>query len=335
MDKQTITLTLGDSSGIGPELVVKALNDMDLRDSANWIIVGDEEIFNKGMKIAGKTLTYNRISNIEEFDPQAGNLWFIDLNNMNASDYNIGELSAASGKQSGEALKYAMNIALDNYADAVVYGPLNKDALHKGGFNFHDDLHFFADLLNCKEGFGEVNVMDDLWVTRVTSHIPLREVRENISEERVRKTIEFAHGILTQANIENPKLAVSALNPHAGDNGLLGDEEYDIIKPAIEKVQNKGINVAGPYPSDTILNERKKLDFDCMIAMYHDQAQIGMKLLGFNRGVTISGGLPVILTTPAHGTAFDIAGKNKADEGAMIHAMRKAQDLISKEVTQK
>ncbi|QQK78877.1 4-hydroxythreonine-4-phosphate dehydrogenase PdxA [Salicibibacter cibi] len=335
MDKQTIALTLGDSSGIGPELVVKALNDKEVRDSANWIIVGDEDVFNKGMNIAGKTLNYNKISSIEEFDSQREDLWLIDLNNMNKNDYNIGELSAASGKQSGEALKYAMDIALDNYADAVVYGPLNKNALHKGGFNFHDDLHFFADLLNCKEGFGEVNVMDDLWVTRVTSHIPLREVRENISKDRVKRTIEFANGILKQADIDNPKLAVAALNPHAGDNGLLGDEESEIISPAIEKAQEEGINVAGPYPSDTILNERKKLDYDCMIAMYHDQAQIGMKLLGFNRGVTISGGLPVILTTPAHGTAFDIAGKNKADAGAMIHAMRKAQNLITRKATKK
>lgn len=328
MDKKTIALTLGDVSGIGPELVVQALNEMETKNLANWLIIGDEKTLQEAENILSIQLSYEKTENIEEIDFSTNDIWLLQYSSIKSTSYEKGRLSPEAGKQSGECLRKAVDIIHANKAEALVYGPLNKDALNKGGFDFNDDLHFFADLLEVTTGFGEVNLMDDLWVTRVTSHIPLKDVAENVTTERVEKAIRFADLVLKQAGIKQPSLAVAGLNPHAGDNGLLGKEEKEIISPVIEHLKQEGINVGGPYPSDTVLNERKKLGFDCLIAMYHDQAQIGLKLLGFNRGVTINGGLPMILVTPAHGTAFDIAGEGKADAGPIKQAIKRASNFI-------
>lgn len=182
-------------------------------------------------------------------------------------------------------------------------------------------------MLDCKEGFSEINVLGDLWFTRVTSHVPLKEVSGLVKKERVGRIIRFAQQTLLNAGFENPRIAVAALNPHAGDNGLLGMEEIEEIQPAIKEAQEQGIQVDGPYPADTIFLRLKTNPFDCLVSMYHDQAQTGMKLMGFNKGVTVSGGLPVIITTPAHGTAFDIAGQGIADPGATEQAMKLAVKL--------
>jgi 4-hydroxy-L-threonine phosphate dehydrogenase PdxA len=171
-------------------------------------------------------------------------------------------------------------------------------------------------------------VMEDLWVTRATSHIPLKDVSKHITKDRVLEVIHFANGILKQAGFTNPRIAVAALNPHAGDGGLIGMEEIEEIIPAVQTAQEEGINVEGPYPADTIFLRLKTNPFNCLLAMYHDQAQTGMKLMGFHKGVTINGGLPIVLNTPAHGTAFDIAGKGIANPGAMINAMNLAVRMV-------
>ncbi|WP_179298901.1 4-hydroxythreonine-4-phosphate dehydrogenase PdxA [Evansella halocellulosilytica] len=316
-----IAVTLGDATGIGPELIVKSFQEERVRNQATWVIVGDKRVFSQGQSIAGLELDVVDIEQINQVESKKGAVYFIDLKNLNPEDYELGQLSAHSGKVTGETLKYVLGLSTENKIDGVMYGPLNKEALHRGGHHFQDELHFFADLLNCKDGFSEINVMDQLWVTRVTSHIPLKNVSGNISKEKVEQRIRFAHNTLTKAGIDNPKIVVSALNPHAGEGGMLGNEEIESIAPAIKSAQEEGINVDGPFPADTLFLRLEKDPFDCLLAMYHDQAQTGMKLLGFNRGVTMSGGLPITLTTPAHGTAFDIAGQGTADPGATIAAV--------------
>ncbi len=169
--------------------------------------------------------------------------------------------------------------------------------------------------------------MGDLWFTRITSHVPLKEVSSLIKKDRVARIIRFAHDTLISVGFDNPRIAVAALNPHAGDGGLLGTEEIDEISPAIHEAREQGINVVGPYPADTIFLRLQTKPFDCLVSMYHDQAQTGMKLLGFNKGVTVSGGLPIAIATPAHGTAFDIAGKGISDPGATVQAMKLAVRL--------
>jgi 4-hydroxythreonine-4-phosphate dehydrogenase len=318
----TIGVTLGDATGIGPELIVKAFQDNEIRNLATWVIVGDKRVLLQGQSIVGLELNVIEIDNVEQVEKKNGSLYFIDLANINPSDYELGKVSDLSGKVTGETLKYALDLSKKKLIDGVMYGPLNKEALHRGGHHFQDELHFFADLLDCEDGFSEINYMDGLWVTRATSHIPLKKVSENITKERIAQRIKFAHETLTNAGIENPKIVVSALNPHAGEGGMLGNEEIDSISPAINEMKAEGINVEGPYPADTLFLRLKKDPFDCLLGMYHDQAQTGMKLLGFNRGVTMSGGLPITLTTPAHGTAFDIAGQGIADDGATKEAIK-------------
>ncbi|MDQ0338195.1 4-hydroxythreonine-4-phosphate dehydrogenase [Caldalkalibacillus uzonensis] len=320
-NKPTMGLTLGEAPGIGPELVVKALQDDEIKALATWVIIGDERVLHQGEAIAKLSLPYQKASSIDEVN-DSHPVWLIDLGNLDPQSYELGVLSIHSGKITGETLIFALELAKTQKLDGVVYAPLNKEALHKGGFHFQDEIHFFADLLNCQEGFGEINVMDTLWVTRVTSHVPLKEVSALVTKENVLKTIQFADENLRKAGYQKPKICVAALNPHAGDGGLLGTEEIEEIIPAVEEAKDKGIEVNGPFPADTILLRRDTDPFDCLVGMYHDQAQIGMKLLGFNRGVTISGGLPVVLTTPAHGTAFDIAGQGIADPQPMKVAMK-------------
>jgi 4-hydroxythreonine-4-phosphate dehydrogenase len=324
--KLIMGITYGDATGIGPELVAKALQSEEVRSLATWVLIGDERVFKAGQYTAGQTYACRKIGSPADIADQ-DEIYLIDLANQDPSSVVLGAMSPDSGRVCGETLKEALRLAQEQQLDGVVYAPLNKEALHRGGFEFHDELQFFASLLNCKEGFSEINVMGDLWVTRVTSHVPLHEVSKLITKEKVGSIIRFAHETLKGAGIPNPRIAVAALNPHAGDGGLMGMEEISEIRPAIQEKKEEGIRVEGPYPADTIFLRLKTNPFDCLVGMYHDQAQTGMKLMGFNRGVTVGGGLPAVLTTPAHGTAFDIAGQGKADPGAMISALQVAVKL--------
>lgn len=329
--KPIMGLLYGEATGIGSELVAKALQEAEVRQSATWVLIGDERIFKLGSEIARFPLDYKKVESIEEVSQEQDTLWLIDTQSVDPESIELGKLSAESGKATGETLTFATRLAQDKKLDGVVYAPLNKDGLYQGGFKFEDDIHLLASLFGYESGFGEVNVMENLWVTRATSHIPLKDVAKHITKDRVLEVIRFAKGILDKAGFENPRVAVAALNPHAGDGGLIGREEIEEILPAIQAAKEEGMNVEGPYPADTIFLRMKNNPFDCLLAMYHDQAQTGMKLMGFNKGVTVSGGLPVVLTTPAHGTAFDIAGKGMANPGAMIHAMNLAVRMIQNE----
>jgi len=316
-----IGVTLGDATGIGPELIVKSLNNDQIRKMATWVIVGDMRVFKQGQEIAGIKMDVKEIDDINQVIEQDGFIYFIDLKNLSPDDYKLGVLSEKAGEAAGDTLKYLLEIS-HNKIDGVIYGPLNKEALQRGGHHFKDELHFFADVLNCKHGFGEINIMDDLWVARVTSHIPMKEVSSQITKQNVLERIHFAHKNLIRYGFKNPRILVASFNPHSGEGGLTGTEEIDAIIPAVKEAQMEGINVAGPYAADTIFLRKRGEPFNCLLSMYHDQAQIGIKLLGFNRGVTMSAGLPVILTTPAHGTAFDIAGEGIANEGATNEAIK-------------
>lgn len=324
--KPVLGLTYGDAAGIGPELVAKALSQDAVRELATWVLIGDERVFLVGQQTARAAVPYGKIASPAEVGDRDA-VYMIDLANLDPADIVPGKMSAHSGRVTGETIREALRLAQAGQLDGVVYAPLNKEALHRGGLEFHDEIHFFASLLGCRDGFSELNMLDDLWVARVTSHIPMREVSALITKERVGGIIRFAHETLVNASVPNPRIVVAALNPHAGEGGLLGMEEIEEIGPAVRDAREQGLQVDGPYPADTIFLRREKKPFDCLVSMYHDQAQTAMKLMGFNRGVTISGGLPVVLTTPAHGTAFDIAGQGVADPGATIRAMQVAVRL--------
>lgn len=320
-------VTLGDATGVGPEVAVKALAGPELRHAGRWLVVGQEAVLQEGMRVAGLTLPHDRVAAPESLGSAPGSIGLLEVEGSAPGPYPAGHLSPQAGRAAALALREAMELAMEGRVGAVVYAPLNKEALHRSGLDFVDEIHLFASWLGCEEGFSEVNLLDDLWLFRVTSHVALEEVPGEITMESVLRRILFARDLLSRAGVRDPRIAVSALNPHAGEGGLFGTQEGRHIAPAIERARALGIDVSGPYPSDTIFIRRRREHFDALLAMYHDQGQIGLKLLGFDRGVTISGGLPVIAVTPAHGTAFDIAGQGIADARAMEQAIRTALRL--------
>ncbi|MCS9042325.1 4-hydroxythreonine-4-phosphate dehydrogenase PdxA, partial [Pseudomonas aeruginosa] len=232
------------------------------------------------------------------------------------------EASAVGGRYSLETLALALELTRSGRTDAILFGPLNKTSLHMAGMDHSDELHWFAERLGFGGPFCEFNVLDDLWTSRVTSHVALAEVPGLLSQERVGEAIRLIDDALRRSGLARPRIGVCGLNPHNGDNGSFGREELDIIAPAVQKAREQGIAADGPYPADTIFLKVQgdARAFDAVVTMYHDQGQIAIKLMGFSRGVTVQGGLPIPIATPAHGTAFDIAGQGRADVGATRQA---------------
>jgi 4-hydroxy-L-threonine phosphate dehydrogenase PdxA len=310
--KPTIGLMLGDPTGIGPEQCARVLSDGRLDDVANLLVVGDKRVLAQGAKDAGVTL---------------GDVPMLDLGNIDPKAIPRGQVSAESGRLTGETLKVMIEMARDGKIDGITFAPLNKGALHAGGWKFNDEHLMFANLTQHQGHFGEMNVLDNLWMSRVTSHVALRTALDQVTPERIGAALELADRTMRGAGFAKPRIAVCALNPHGGENGLFGREEIDIIAPAVKKAAAAGIDCKGPYPSDTVFLKAFNGEFDGVLSMYHDQGQIATKLKGFNRGVTVTAGLKTVFTTPAHGTAFDIVGKGVATTGALEQAVRLAARL--------
>jgi 4-hydroxythreonine-4-phosphate dehydrogenase len=243
-------------------------------------------------------------------------------------EFPYGVLSGGAGKLTIEMLRVAVDLALAQQVDGIVFGPLNKEALSKGGNPHKDELHLLAEWLGDAE-VGEINAAAGLVTTRVTSHIPLKDVAANIRPDRILRAIRMLHRTLREIGVQDGKIGVAALNPHGGEHGLCGSEEVEIIGPTVARAQAEGLPAVGPFPADTIFLRARKGDFQGIVIMYHDQGQIATKLLGFDQGVTIQGGLSVVVATPAHGTAFDIAGKGVANPGAFLEAVRLASHMAS------
>jgi len=239
----------------------------------------------------------------------------------------IGQASPIAGEYTLRSLRAGIAALQSHRIDALVYAPLNKKAMKLAGLPHSDELHYFAELLGHTGPVTEINVCGRLWTARVTSHVPFREVADLLTVEKIRDVSGLLNRTIAKAGIPAPRIAVAGLNPHAGEGGLLGTEEIDIIAPAVEQLRAEGLDAAGPLPADTLFVAARRGDFHGVVTMYHDQGQIAMKLMGFERGVTVAGGLPAVITTPAHGTAFDIVGKGVADAGAMREAFRIACEM--------
>lgn len=322
-----IAFLLGDCTGIGPELVAKVLHSGKLKAHARLVVVGDARVLMMGIKDARIEIEWDCVSNVSEIDWNRDAIPLIDLKNIDPGKIQQGVVSRESGRLTGETLAYAIKMAQRGEIDGVTFAPLNKRAMYDGGWKFPDEHKMFAHLLGHNGHFSEMNVLDGQWMTRVTSHVSLREAIEQITPERIKDAIRLANTTLKQAGIEAPRIAVAALNPHNGENGLFGTEEIEIIRPAVEEMAAGGIDCRGPFPSDTVYIRAFAGEFDSVLSMYHDQGQIATKLKGFNRGVTITAGLRTIFTTPAHGTAFDIVGQGVADPGAIENAIMLAATL--------
>jgi len=308
-NKINIALLLGDPSGIGPELVSKLLTK-EITNEANVVVIGEKNIFENGNKISGHSHNLKFVENFDEINFQDGNQYFLDISKGKNHSYKLSECSKESGESVLSALNLALELAKENKIDAINFGPFNKTSLKLGGNKYSDELHLMAEKLDVKNFFCEFNVIDNFWTARVTSHIPIKEVPDHVKKEKIIKPIKLINEAMKLNGIESPRVAVQALNPHAE----FGTEEKDEIIPAIEEAKKMGINADGPLPCDTsFITAYKNKNHDCIVGMYHDALQSGLKAFGFDRGVTVQGGLPVPITTPAHGTAFDIAGKNVAN----------------------
>jgi 4-hydroxythreonine-4-phosphate dehydrogenase len=327
-----IGILLGDPSGVGPELVAKLLATPNLAPHASAIVLGDQRILKMGHDIIGKNVDIPIIQDIQEITFKAGQISFLDYPTFSHEEVTLGEMNPQAGASVYKTLLYTLELARKSQLDGFTFAPFNKQAMHLGGCPFESEFLLFLNAFRKTGIHGEINVLDELWTTRVTSHIALKDVAGFIKEQRVFETIVFLHDNLQKYGKPQPHIAVAGLNPHCGENGLFGREEIDEIAPAIERARTEGIDVLGPYPADTLFLRVEKEQIDGIISMYHDQGQVATKLLGFDRGVTVHGGLPIPITTPAHGTAFDIAGQGKANPAAIQRAFSIACQIAANQI---
>lgn len=327
----TIGLMLGDATGIGPEVAVKALAIGPIAE-ARVVLFGDRRVLALGEREAGRRLAVRPCNGLDALDETDGAIPLIECVPADPAALGRGAVNSESGRIAGETLARMIAEARAGRLDAICFAPLNKKALHDGGFAWHDEHQMFAALTDHRGFFGEMNVIPAFSTFRVTSHVSLREALTLITPERIAAAVELADATLARMLGRRPRLGVAALNPHAGENGLFGREEIEMIAPTLEALRARGIDCAGPIPADVIFIRARDGAFDGVVSMYHDQGQIATKLLGFNQGVTVTAGLDVVFTTPAHGTAFDIAGKGVADPGAMRRALELAAALARRGV---
>jgi 4-hydroxythreonine-4-phosphate dehydrogenase len=316
-----VGLLLGDPCGIGPELVAKLLGGSELDPETRTIVIGEPRVLARGQEVAGIALD---IAAIDRLNGDGPGPVLLRGPGLDPADAPIGEPSAAAGRHVLDAFRQALGLAKAGELDAICYAPCNKQAMHLGGLEFEDELRFFADVLDHKGYVGEINATGQLATTRVTSHVPLRAVADLITADAVVDAIRLAHATLRARGNPHPRIAVAGLNPHAGEGGVFGREEIEVIAPAVARARAQQVAADGPFPSDTVFVRARDGAFDAIVTMYHDQGQIAMKLMGFERGITILAGLPVPITTPAHGTAFDVAGRGIARVDALREAYRAA-----------
>jgi 4-hydroxythreonine-4-phosphate dehydrogenase len=297
--KPRIALLHGDPSGVGPEMVVKLLADPALRERADVLLIADPAALASGERIAERRLA-------------PGGVEMLAYDALQGRAPALGESNADSGRCALRGLELATDVVRRGAADAIVFAPFNKHSLRLGGLDQEDELRWLQERWKVPGFVCEFNITGALWTSRVTSHVPLREVADLIDQRAVREAVLIIDRALRQAGIAAPRIAVSGLNPHAGDGGSIGREEIEVIGPAVEALRAEGLDARGPYSPDTVFIAARRGDYDAVVSMYHDQGQIAMKLMGFERGVTLHGGLPVPVATPASGSAFDIAGKGIA-----------------------
>ncbi|MBL3642930.1 4-hydroxythreonine-4-phosphate dehydrogenase PdxA [Peribacillus frigoritolerans] len=338
--KKNIGITMGDPAGIGPEISIKAFQKKSLYEKCNPLLIGDKSIVESYLeKFPEVNIKVNAITTPEDGLYEWGTMDVIDLASVDANELQIGVVSKDAGNAAYLYVEKVIELALEGKVDATVTNPLNKEALNLAGHHFAGHTEIYGQLTNTYK-FSMMLADGDLRVVHVSTHVSLREACDLVKRERVLDVIKIAHQACVNLGIENPRIAVAGLNPHCGENGLFGTEEIDEIIPAIEAAKSEGINVYGPEPADTVFSKARGGIYDIVVAMYHDQGHIPLKLLGFvydkkqNKwkevsGVNITLGLPIIRTSVDHGTAFDQAGSMTASELSLENAIDYAVQLAN------
>jgi len=319
-------ITMGDPNGIGPEIIIKYLMS-EKKVDAMFVVFGAEEVFDYYLKMFELNIPINVINGDIESEYNEDAINIINTTKVDMSQIKAGQLSKEGGRSAFLSADMAIDYVFKGSIDAVITAPFNKEAINMAGFKYAGHTELLAEKAGTKD-FVMMLAARDFRVALVTTHVALRSVPKLITKERVLKTIRIANDALcNQFGIKNPKIAVCALNPHASEHSLMGDEEEKFIIPAVNSARGLGINVSGPYPADTIFSENNRQYYDCFISMYHDQGLGVLKALYFDEGVNITLGIPIIRTSPDHGTAFDIAGKFIASYKSIKEAINQAYKM--------
>ena len=324
-EKPILAVTLGDPAGTGPELIAKAFTQSDVLAVCRPGVVGDAAVVRSAVAIVGATTPVRTIASPAEAG-EGGLIDVIDLANVDPAKYQRGEVSAHAGQAAYEAIKRAVELTLAGQAHAVVTSALNKAALHAAGHHYDGHTELLAELCG-KPKVTMMLVADKLRVCHVSTHVSLREAIERVKPERIVSVIKIARAGVQELGIADPHIAVAGVNPHAGEGGIFGDEEIRFITPAIEQARALGFRVSGPYAGDTIFFRTLQGQFDCAIAMYHDQGHVAAKMLGIWLGVHVTLGLPIIRTSVEHGTDFDHAGTGRGDPRSLVAALKLAATI--------
>lgn len=332
--KPIVGITMGDAAGIGPEVIAKALSHKEVYDVCSPLVVGDASVMKNALKIVKKNLNVQSVDDPAKGKYQFGTVDVLDLHNIDASKLEIGKVQQMAGKAALEYIETAVKLTQQNKINALCTASINKEAIKLAGAKVPGHTEILANLTNTKE-VTMLLISGNIRVFHVTIHVPLSKVPSLITKESVLETIKLAYDSLRTLGIPDPKIAVAGLNPHASDGGLFGPEEKEKIMPAVEAAKKEGMKAFGPVPPDTVFVRANKGEFDAVVAMYHDQGHIPIKLLAFESGVNVTIGLPIIRTSVDHGTAFDIAGKGIADELSMVEAIKLAAKMAEVKMASK
>lgn len=325
MDKIRLGISIGDINGIGLEVIIKALNHAQILNLCTPVIYGSSKVLSYHKNVVGiDDFHFSTTKGAERLKKGAVNIvncWQDDVS------ITLGKLSESSGKYAKISLEQAVVDLKNGYIDALVTAPINKKAMHNANFPFPGHTEFLADAFEVKDSLMFM-VNDSLRVGLVTNHLPLKDVPAAITKEAVKKKLNLLHDSLkVDFGIDKPKIAVLGLNPHASDDGVIGEEDESVIRPVVIEAKKKGMLAMGPFPADGFFGSVQYRKFDGILAMYHDQGLIPFKALSFGEGVNFTAGLPIVRTSPDHGTAYEIAGLNKANPSSFRQALFVAIDV--------
>lgn len=323
-----IGITMGDAAGIGPEIVAKALAKERLYEKCRPFLIGNEFVMNLAIRTCGLESKTRRVKDVESCRFELGTIDVLELSDAAINNVSPGTVDSACGDAAVKYTICAGKMAMDGKIDAIVSAPLNKESMRKAGYNYEGQTEILGELTG-SNNYGMILLLDRLRIMMLTTHMSLEDACKKVKKDTVLKKIILADEGLNSFNLKDRRIVVSALNPHAGENGLFGRQENDEIGPAIREARKIGINVEGPVPADIVFVKAKNNEYDLVLSMYHDQANMAMKLLGFGEVVTLLVGLPIIRTSTGHGTAFDIAYQNIADETNICKAIEVAANIAA------
>lgn len=319
-----LAITMGDPGGVGPEIIVKAVMSSEVRGCCTPVVIGDRVVMEEALRLVNPSLTLRIIETPEETISSPDSIELIDMHML--SDFEKGKAAPEGGQACAGYIRKAVELGLAKKVDGIVTAPISKEALKMAGMKWPGHTEMLAELTHT-DNYAMMLTGGTLRVILVTIHTSLRSVPGMITRDTVLKTIRLAKKACDAMGIERPRIGVAGLNPHAGEAGIFGDEETKEIAPAIEDAEREGIPVSGPFPPDTIFTKAYKGEFDIVVCMYHDQGLIPLKMIAFETGVNVTIGLPIIRTSPDHGTAYDIAWKGLANPSSMIEAITLAARL--------